>query len=157
MLAFLPTPDPMPQPAPASGRWRGVLLVSTALGAFATTQPWIQVQFARLFGPLQGPPGWQSSAGFTCLCTYLLVATMTLAETSAKVTHQAVRPASLLLVAVSTVALALECWEGPGHLRGVTACWTYAFWLLAGCVPALLMACTLRCAELPSRSARDGL
>lgn len=158
MPTFLPSPDPAhdPQSAPEPDNvwWRRVLLASAALAAFATTRPWVQVQFDRLFGMHSGPPGWQSSAGFTCLCTCLLVAIMALAETSSKVTQQAARPASLLLVGISALALTLEWWDGPGMVRGVTATWTYAFWLLLGSVPVLLAACTLRCAAVTPRPTR---
>ena len=144
-LAFAPTPQPPRPPQPAGARWRRALLASAAVSAFATTQPWIAVRFASLFGAHVGPPGWQSSAGFTCLCTCLLVAMMALAETRAKSTQEAARPASVLLVALTVLALAYEWRGGPGTLRGVTATWTKAWWLLAASLPALLAACLVRC------------
>lgn len=149
MLAFLPAPDPLPRPPrPERRTWRTVLLLSAAAAAIASMRPWIEVQFHRLFGAVSGPPGWQSTAGFTCLCTSLLVAVMALAETQHRATHQAVRPGSLLLVVISALALALEWWDGPGQIRGVSASWTAAFWLLATAVPLLLLACSRRCAAL---------
>jgi hypothetical protein len=143
VLAFAPDPDP-PPPRDGARKWRGWLLLAAAVTAVATAPPWVEVSFARLFGVLAGPPGWQTSAGFTCLCTCLLVAVMTLAETQAPATHHAVRPASLLLVAVCTAALALEWADGPGMLRGVSATWTGAFWLVLGAVPVLLAICFVR-------------
>lgn len=151
VIAFQPARDPRPSPASDSPLWRRLLLASAAVAAFATTQPWVRVQFARLWGVHVGPPGWQSSAGFTCFCTCALVAILTLSETASRATQQAVRPASLLLVVISMLALVFECWDGPGHVRGLTAVWTYAFWLLCGSLPALLWACTRRCAATGSR------
>ena len=149
MLAFAPQPDPVPPPQRRQLSWKALLLVSAAAAAVATAQPWVQVGFVRLFGSLAGPPGWQSSAGFTCLCTAALVALMALAETPAAATQHAVRPASALLAALSAAALALEWWDGPGTLRGVSATWTWAFWLVAASVPVLLAACFARWAALP--------
>ena len=155
VAAFLPSPDPMPTPASGAGHWRRVLLASAALAAIATTQPWVQVQFDRLFGSHSGPPGWQSSAGFMCLCSCALVSIMAIAETSSEVTQQAARPASLLLVAISVVSLAFEWWSGPGQLRGVSASWTFAFWLVICSLPALLAVCLARCGALAARPTRD--
>lgn len=153
--AFAPTPEPPRPPAPAGALWRRALLASAALAAFATTQPWIAVRFQSLFGAHVGPPGWQSSAGFTCLCTCLLVAMMALAETRAKSTQEAARPASVLLVGLSALALAYEWRGGPGLLRGVTATWTMAWWLLAASLPALFAACLVRC-RAPKAGAAPG-
>lgn len=144
-LAFLPTPEPPRPPRPTTARWLRALLASAAVAAFATTQPWIAVRFQGLFGAHVGPPGWQSSAGFTCLCTCALVAMMALAETRARSTQEAARPASVLLVALTVLALAYEWRDGPGTLRGVTATWTKSWWLLAASLPALLAVCLARC------------
>lgn len=148
-LAFAPTPPPGRRPPPPGRRWHRLLLASAAAAAFATTQPWIAVRFEQLFGAHFGPPGWQSSAGFTCMCTCLLVAMMAIAETRTHATQEATRPASALLVLLCLLALAYEWRGGPGTLRGVTARWTLAFWLLAASVPTLLVACLLRCRRSP--------
>jgi hypothetical protein len=148
VLAFLPAPEPTPprgEPQP----WRGFLFASAAVAALATAWPWVRVEFERLFGAFAGPPGWRSSAGFTCLCTCALVALMAIAETQARSTHHAARPASLLLVAVCAAAIALEWWDGPGTLGGVSATWTWAFWMVAASVPVLLAVCFARWAALP--------
>jgi len=151
VLAFLPDPaDAAPTGPPQ--RWQRVLLFSAAIAALATTQPWVRVQFERLFGAHAGPPGWQSPAGFTCLCSCLLVAILALVETPAAVTRNATRPASALLVALSTLAVLLHSWDGPGLLQGVTARWTAAFWLLAASLLVLLATCSARCGLLPARS-----
>lgn len=155
MFAFVPAPRPPRPPTPRGAFWRRVLLASAAATAFATTQPWIAVQFGRLFGDHLGPPGWQSSAGFTCLCTCLLVAMLALAETRAKSTQEASRPASAFLTALCAVALAVEWTAGPGQLRGVSARWTAAFWLAAASVPALLVACLARCPRRSSHGATE--
>ncbi|MBM3974117.1 MAG: hypothetical protein FJ301_08470 [Planctomycetes bacterium] len=154
-LAFAPTPEPPRPPQPVGAGWRRALLASAALAALATTQPWIAVRFESLFGAHVGPPGWQSSAGFTCLCSCLLVAMMALAETRARSTQEAARPASVLLVGLSALALAYEWRGGPGLLRGVTATWTSAWWLLAASLPALLAACIVRC-RVPKTGAAPG-
>jgi hypothetical protein len=145
MFAFAPTSMPPRRPAPGGSRWRRTLYASAALAAFATTQPWVAVRFDRLFGAHVGPPGWQSSAGFTCLCSCLLVAMMAMSETKARATQDATRPASALLVGVCALALGYEWRGGPGLLRGVTATWTQAWWLLALSLPTLLVVCLLRC------------
>jgi hypothetical protein len=150
VLAFLPSPEPTPPPGEAQP-WRRWLFASAAAAALATGWPWVQVSFERLFGALLGPPGWRSSAGFTCLCTCLLVAMMALAETQARSTHQAARPASVLLVAVAAAALLFEWLDGPGTLRGVTAQWTWAFWVVASATGALLFACTRRALHVRPR------
>lgn len=151
-FAFAPTPQPPRRQPSAGGRWRRTLYASAALAAFATTQPWIAVRFERLFGAHFGPPGWQSSAGFTCLCSCLLVAMMAMAETKARATQDATRPASVLLIGFSALALGYEWRAGPGLLRGVTATWTIAWWLLALSVPTLLAVCLLRCRSAPGEA-----
>jgi hypothetical protein len=148
VFAFVPTPEPTPprgEPQP----WRRWLLASAAVTAIASTLPWIEVAFVRLFGALQGPPGWQSPAGLTCLCTCALVAIMALAETRTRSTHEAARPASLLLVAVAAAALGFEWLDGPGTLRGLTAKWTPAFWTVLASLPVLLAVCFARWNAVP--------
>ena len=54
------------------------------------------------------------------------------------------RPASLLLCGLACATLLFEWGTGPGWLRGVSACWTWAFWLGLAAVPTLLTACVLR-------------
>lgn len=134
------------------GPYRSALFASAAVAAFATMHPWVRVRFDRLFGEHWGPPGWQSSAGFTCLTTCALVVIMTMAETTAKLTHQAVRPGSAMLVIVCTLTMLLQWWDGPGHLRGVTASWTFAFWATIAATPALLAACLLRWQNCAART-----
>lgn len=156
MLAFLPTPDPVPAHDAAPRPWRALLVLSAAVAAFATTQPWVLVQFEALFGHnVFGPPGWTSTAGFTSLCTCALVIILSLAETELPETQRAARSASLLLVTICALAVTFQLWNGPGHLRGVSARWTYAFWLIAAALPALLLACTLRCASLRADPVRE--
>jgi hypothetical protein len=72
-------------------------------------------------------------------------------ETQAKTTQQAARPGSLLLVLLATLTLALEWWQGPGHLGGVTAGWTFAFWASLAACPLLLLACARRLAQIQAR------
>ncbi len=152
LLRFAPTPE---SPASNAGsdpsRHRTLLFVAAAVSIAATMLPWVRVQFEGLFGRHAGPPGWQSSAGFTCLCTCLLVAMLAMSETNAKATQQAARPGSLLLVLLATLALAFEWWQGPGHLGGVSACWTVAFWVGLATCPLLLFACARRFASIQTR------
>jgi hypothetical protein len=110
----------------------------------ATLQPWLRVEFDRLFGHHFGPPGWHSQAGFTCLCTSALVAIMALAESPTHASRDAVRPGSLLLVVIAAVVIACEWLGGPGELRGVSARWTWAFYAALTGATALTAACTLR-------------
>ncbi|HEX5050180.1 MAG TPA: hypothetical protein VFZ65_00280 [Planctomycetota bacterium] len=151
-MHFLPDPDP-PAATPAAEPpfWRWLLFASAAAAAFGATLPWIRVQFERLFGEHQGPPGWHSSAGFTCLCTSLLVVVMALGETGSTRSRQAVRPGSLMLVGVAALALLFEWWNGPGMLRGVSARWTGWFYLACTGLPVLLATCAVRWAALPRR------
>lgn len=136
--------------------WRVVLFVAAAAGVAAATRPWLRVRFERLFGEHFGPPGWQTSAGFTCLCTCALVAVMALAETQTRTTQRAVRPASLLLAGVMTLAVLLHVARGPGMLRGVSAAWTVSVYV--GCVAsvALLAACAMRFAQQRPRRRAPG-
>ena len=151
-MRFLPEPDSAPlAPAPEHAGWRWLLYASAAATALAATWPWVCVRFERLWGELLGPPGWQTSAGFTCFCTSLLVSVMTLAETRTPTSRTAVRPGSLLIVLVAASSMVLALWDGPGWLRGVTARWTWAFVVAAVCVPALLIACFVRWLALRHR------
>ena len=144
-MRFLPEPDGVPMAnAPDHPGWRWLLYASAFATVLAATWPWICVRFERLWGDLDGPPGWQTSAGFTCFCTGLLVSVMTLAETQTSTSRTAVRPGSLLIVLVAALSLVLAAWDGPGWLRGVTARWTWAFLVAAVCVTVLLVACFVR-------------
>jgi hypothetical protein len=121
-------------PRDVGGVWRWVLLGGAAVAAAASLQPWTRVRFGRVFGEVLGPPGWESSAGFTCLCTSALLAVITLSETPSLESRAAVRPASLLLAAGMTAAQAAALVAGPGTLRGVTAAFTSSFYV--GCAAA---------------------
>jgi hypothetical protein len=152
-MQFRAEPDSNLGQAPARGSpW--LLFMSVALVVVAGTRPWIRVQFERLFGELHGPPGWQSQAGFTCFCSAMLIAVMTLAESSTTTTQRAVRPASLLLAVLSALTLGYEWLQGPGQLRGVSARWTWAFWLTAAVMTVLVASCGRRWSQLPPHGAR---
>jgi hypothetical protein len=154
MLRFLPEPAP-PDPLPSRERrlWTFLLFAAAAVTAIATRWPWLRVKFERLFavhaqGSGLGPPGWQSTAGFTCLCTSLLVAVMALAETGSPTSRQAVRPGSLLLAGIALVALLFDGLQGPGSLRGVSAVWTGWYYVAWVSLPILVSTCLLRWAVL---------
>ena len=136
--------------------WRAVLFVAATIGVLAATQPWIRVRFERLFGEHFGPPAWQSSAGFTCLCTCALVAVMALAETRTRSAQRAVRPASFLLAGVMALAVLLHIARGPGMLRGVSAAWTISVYLGGIASIALLAACAMRFVQLQASSRQRG-
>ena len=155
-MQFAPSPARDPAPHPDRPLWRRILLGSAAIGAACATQPWIRVRFAALFTPfseLFGPPAWHSSAGFTCLCTCALVAIITLAETGSRQSQSAVRPASLMLVVLMAASVVLHAGQGPGSLRGVSACWTSSFYAGGAAVAALIAACAMRCAAMGGRGA----
>ncbi|HEB52386.1 MAG TPA: hypothetical protein ENI87_03920 [bacterium] len=140
------------RPLPERPLWRRVLLLASAAGAAAASQPWIRVKFENLFGHVLGAPAWQSSAGFTCLSTCALLAVMALSETHTRTTQRAVRPASMLLAAVMALALALHVARGPGMLRGVSATWTESMYLAAIATAVVTTACAMRLgARTPGR------
>lgn len=141
------------QPEPARRRepafWRQLLFVAAITAVVAATRPWIQVAFVSLFGDVAGPPAWQeSTAGFTCLCTSALIAVMALVETQTRSAREAVRPASLLLATIMTLALVLHLLRGPGTIRGVTATWSMALYVGSAAAFALLAACASRFAAM---------
>ena len=150
-MLFRAEPDHAAHRRPDAGGWSWLLFASAALAVFAATRPWLQVRFESLFGAHLGPPGWQSSAGFTCLCSSALIGVLALTETQSTTTREAVRPASLLLATLCGLVLLLQWWQGPGHLRGVSARWTWAFWLALVGVPVLWATCVARCPRLPGR------
>ena len=153
MLLFSEPRDPQRRTWRERPFWRTLLFIATAASTVAAMRPWIEVQFVSLFGELSGPPGWRSSAGFTCLCTSALVCVMTLAETQTPTSRQAVRPASMLLSIVMTSALFLHLLRGPGMLRGVSATWTISFYIGAAASLAVVAACAARyAATVPSKA-----
>lgn len=143
-MRFLPEPGGRGPGESHGSPFALLLFASAGIAAFAATRPWTRVQFERLFGDYSGPPGWQSTAGFTCLCTSALVAVMALAESGTRTARNAARPASLLLTSLASALLLWHWGNGPGLLRGVSARWTWAFWLGLAAVPSLLAACALR-------------
>ena len=124
--------------------WKATLFGAAATAAIASCQPWLRVRFDRLFGEVFGPPGWQTSAGFTCLCTSALLAVMTAAETKTQRSRSAIRPASLLLASVMACAVTAHLLRGPGMLRGVSVTWTASAYTCAAAPIALLAACAAR-------------
>ena len=134
---------------------RLALFAAAVTGVVAASQPWVRVRFERLFGEVFGPPAWQSSAGFTCMCTCALVLVMALAETGTATTRRAVRPASLLLAAIMTLAFALHVARGPGMLRGVSAAWTLSVFVAGGACATLLIACASRALPAAGRRRED--
>ncbi|MBX3463036.1 MAG: hypothetical protein KF830_07685 [Planctomycetes bacterium] len=144
-MHFLPPPLPRePQPRRDEPVWRWLLFASAVAAALGSTLPWVRVRFATLFGDVEGPPGWHSSAGFTCLCSSALVLVMALAESGSPASRLAVRPGSLLLAAITALAVGLEWQAGPGLLRGVSARWTACFYLVVASLPLLVAACGRR-------------
>ena len=138
-------PSPRRFGAPRRGSlWATLLFIAAATAATAASRPWLRVRFDRLFGEIFGPPAWQSSAGFTCLCTSALVAVMAATETRTRASQSAVRPASLLLSVIMACVVAAHLLRGPGMLRGVSATWTLAAFVGAAATAALAVACAAR-------------
>ncbi len=156
MLFLSPARRPGPQPKPDPAFWRWLLFGSAAAAALCSMQPWVRVRFEALFDGHVGPPGWHSSAGFTCLCTSALVTVMAIAESGTPASQHAVRPGSLMLVALTTLVLGFQWCGGPGMLRGVSAHWTVWFYLLLASVPVLLTTCMLRWLAAGGRTDADG-
>ncbi len=149
VLPFAPTPAPVPPPPPDGCGVRRVVLASAAVVAASTLLPWIALRMAQLWSsaPGSGPPGWRTSAGFTCLCTSLLIALLTLAETRTPTTAQATRPGSLVLAAAALLTLGAEWLAGPGLLHGVSAEWTLGFHAAIAGVALLSAAAAVRAAR----------
>ena len=144
-MRFLPTPEgPDPRPAREGPLWGRLLFLAAALTVVATRAPWLRVKFERLFGAHSGPPGWESPAGFTCLCTSMMVAMMALIESGTRESQQAVRPGSLLLTGIALLTLLLAAVQGPGDLRSVSASWTGWFYLACASTPLLCYATFVR-------------
>lgn len=161
MLPFVPRRDrdrPLP-PRRERPLWRGVLYVSAAGACLAAMRPWTRIRFPLLHDVHHdpfGPPAWQSTVGFTCLCTAALVAVMTLGETRTPATQQSVRPASLLLVSLALLSLLFDWQRGPADLRGVSAVWTWAYYAALVCLPTLWTACWMRERLRTRRDLRPG-
>ncbi len=150
-MQFAETPNLDHAPRHDRRWWRPVLYLSAGAAALATRWPWTEVRFTRIWEHVFGPPGWQSSAGFTCLCASLMATVMTLIETSSQKSREAVRPGTLLLVAIALLALLAELFAGPGMLRGVTAAWTTPFYVACVALPLLTLVCGARCIVRGSR------
>lgn len=151
-MRYLPTPPP-PDPVPFREHrlWTGLLLGSAAVTVLATRWPWLRVKFERLFQDGGAPAAWQSTAGFTCLASSLMIAVMALVESGSETSRQAVRPGSLMLAGIALLTLAATLVAGPGELRGVTATWTPWFYVACGSLPILTMVCLRRYANLRRR------
>ncbi|MCR9244008.1 MAG: hypothetical protein NXI31_03180 [bacterium] len=144
-MNFLPSPDPDRLPLrPEPPAWLWALCASAAVLVLATRWPWTEVAFQRLFSAATGPPGWQSTAGFTCACAGAFAVILALVETQSKASKQAARPGSLMIVAIAALMLAFDVIRGPGMLRGVSAAWTFWFWLACAAVPVLLTVVVVR-------------
>ena len=143
-MLFHPGFDPLPERANEHPAWRWLLLATASLGVLCSVSPWIRVRFSRLWGDHDGPPGWESSAGFTCLCSCALLVMLVFVETDTNSSRLAARPASLLLAALATLAIAFEWYAGPGTLRGVSASWTAWFYLLLAGIPLLCLSSARR-------------
>ena len=144
-MRFLPEPDP-PDPLPGKEApiWVIVLFASAFITCVATRWPWISVKFENLFGSQDLPPAWQSTVGFTCLSTSLMVAVMTLAESGTRASQQAVRPGSLLLVMVALATLVAAGFAGPGSVGSFSAAWTAWFYVACISLPLLSFVCLRR-------------
>ncbi len=156
-MQFHPDPPPLEQPPPRERPlWGRLLLLCAAVTALATRSPWLRVKFERLFGEHSGPPAWQTTAGFTCLCTSLMVAMMMLVESGTPASRQAVRPGSLLLVGIALLTLVFAGLQGPGTIRGVTAEWNGWFYTACISLPVLSFVCLQRWAATRSGSQLPG-
>jgi hypothetical protein len=132
------------RPLPERRSWAWLVLATAALTALAARGPWLEVRFDRLFGAISAPPAWNSTVGFTCLCSSLLVLVLTLVESDTPSARRAVRPGSLMVVTIALGSLCVWAFGGPGMLRGVSARWTTWFYLAALCLPLLFFGCLRR-------------
>lgn len=155
-MDFQPSSEP---PGNRPARHRGplaLLFACAATAALSTRWPWVKVQFENLWGRVHGVPAWQSTTGFTCLCTSLLIGVMALAETGTHESQRAVRPGSLMLVAFALMMLAFEWVSGPGDLQGVTAARTSWFYAASIAVPLLFVVCLSRFRSLRRHPGKVG-
>jgi hypothetical protein len=144
-MQFLPTPRrPDPEPPRDHPACRWLLFASAAAITLCCLLPWVRLQAEQLWGSFGDAPGWQSSAGFTCLCTGALVLLLAMIEDGTPTSQRAVRPGSMMLVAAAGLALLLQWHQGPGTLRGIWATWTAWFYAVLALVPLLLSVCLLR-------------
>ena len=147
-MNFAPSREPPREPAPASAPQLARLLIACcALTVLATAFPWIRARFASMWGDFAGPVGAHTNAGFTCVTTCLLTGLLVLAEGRTRPAREAVRTATMLLMAVAGLVLAWRLWEGPGTLAGVAAAHTGWFFVASVSVAAGIIACRLR--QLP--------
>lgn len=143
-MHFRQAPDLPARPMRDRRWWATVLFLSAAAAAIATRGPWIRVRFERLFSAQSGPPGWQTTAGFTCLCTSMLVVVLALVESGSATSREAVRPASALLTAIALLTMFCTEMAGPGQLAGVSAIWTSWFYVAGASLPVLAGICAVR-------------
>lgn len=146
-MYFLPDPPALRRRSEHPA-WRWLLLASAAVVVGGTLAPWLRIEFERLLGVHAGPPGWHSTAGFTCCCTALLVGMLACIETGTLTARRAVRPASAVLAGLSALLLVTEWWIGPGWAPGITLTWTAAFYAVLLCAPALFAVCVQRWAAV---------
>lgn len=97
--------------------------------AFAAAFPWTRVAFERLWGAHDGPLGWHTSTGFTCLTTCLLTAIVAAIEGRSPHNRQAARTAGVMLMLVATIAVVARLLLGPESIRGVSGAHTGWFLL----------------------------
>ena len=124
--------------------WRILLYVAAGFAVLSALQPWIRVHYIRLIGEMFGPPGWQSTPGFTLLCTSALLCVITMSETASARVTQAARPASAMLAGVMSLTLVLHVLQGPGRIRDVPATWTQSFYVGVTAGLLLLAVCLVR-------------
>ncbi|MFO1077729.1 MAG: hypothetical protein U1E73_08380 [Planctomycetota bacterium] len=150
-MLFQPSPPPPGERPPTHRGPIALLFLAAGIAALSTRWPWVQIKFERLFPGVTGPVAWQTKAGFTCLCTSLLVAVMALAESGTPESLRAVRPGSLMLVSLAVLALGAEWLAGPGELRGASAVRTFWFHVACFAVPLLFLVCWRRYRSMRTR------
>lgn len=121
-----------------------VLIVCCVGVAFAAGFPWTRVAFERLWGAQDGPLGWQTSTGFTCLTTCLLTAIVAGIEGRSPHNRQAARSAGVMLMAIATIAVVARLLLGPESIRGVSGAHTGWFLLAAVLVTCGAVTCGWR-------------
>jgi hypothetical protein len=128
------------QREPVTNRIASLVVGCCVAAVVATAFPWTRGAFENRWGAHDGPLGWRTDAGFTCLTTCLLTVTMVGIEGRSPHNQQTARSTIAILLGIATLTLVIRVWNGAGSLHGVTAEHTAWFAIAAVLVPIAALA-----------------